>query len=359
MDDMANVRIKKMERLPTFNQLQRLFPLSSVARRTVEKGRKDIINILSGIDKRLLVLVGPCSVHDYDEMLEISYRNSLLAKKYIDKMVLVERVCLDKPRTKKDWPGFLNDPKLDGTYDIPFGYKRGAKLMSKILDMELAISCEVLTPISFHILSNRVSFSWVGARTVTSPDVRNAASGVRNTASGVSVPIGIKNSNGSDNITDALNAMEFVTKPGVFPGPDDDGVCCRVVTKGNPNPVLILRGAKSGPNYKEEFVSMAVQELKKRGLSEKIIVDCSHGNCGGDYRKQVDVARDVVRQRVSGNHNLVGLMFEGYHEGGKQTVKLGEKDSRKKVKPRLSVTDACLPQDDLEKLLEEIYLTLK
>jgi 3-deoxy-7-phosphoheptulonate synthase len=349
---MTNIRIHAMEQLPTFNTLKDLIPLSDVAQKTVEDGRTNVTNILRGHDKRLLVIAGPCSIHNRSEALEIASKMSILAKKYQDKIVIVMRVCLDKPRTKKDWCGFLNDPKLDGSHDISYGYRNGRKLMSEILEMGLPIACELLTPVNFHIVSDMVSYAWVGARTVASPETRNASSGL-------SVPVGIKNPNGSDNLADALNAMEFVTQPGVFPGPDDDGVFCRILTNGNPDPNLILRGGKSGPNYAKEFIDKAVLELRSRKLPDKIIVDCSHGNCDGDYNKQLDVAMYIVDQRISGNQDVVGLMIESYLDEGRQTVKLGERDSAGKIKPRFSVTDSCISEGSLELLLEKIYKLLK
>ncbi|MDD4803887.1 MAG: 3-deoxy-7-phosphoheptulonate synthase [Candidatus Pacebacteria bacterium] len=351
---MTNIRIHAMEPLPTFNFLKELIPLTERRQRVVEKGRLDVTNILGGIDKRLLIIAGPCSIHDYRETVEIAQKISALARKYSDKMAILMRVCLDKPRTKKDWCGFLNDPKLDGSHDIPFGYKNGRKLMGEILDMGLPIACELLTPINFHIVSDMVSYAWVGARTVASPETRNMSSGL-------SVPVGIKNPNSTDNITDALNAMEFVTQPGVFPGPDDDGVFCRILTRGNPNPNLILRGGKSGPNYKGEFILKFVQELRDRKLPDKIVVDCSHGNCEGDHKKQLEVFKYLIDQKAGGlNPNVVGVMIESYLDEGKQDkgLKLGEPGSKEKVKPRLSVTDACISESDLENALAMAYQKL-
>lgn len=351
---MTNIRIHAMEPLPTFNFLKELIPLTEKRQRIVEKGRLDVTNILGDTDKRLLVIAGPCSIHDYGETIEIAQKISTLAKKYSDKMVVLMRVCLDKPRTKKDWCGFLNDPKLDGSHDISFGYKNGRKLMGEILDMGLPIACELLTPINFHIVSDMVSYAWVGARTVASPETRNMSSGL-------SVPVGIKNPNSTDTITDALNAMEFVTQPGVFPGPDDDGIFCRILTRGNPNPNLILRGGKSGPNYRKEFISKFVQELRDRKLPDKIVVDCSHGNCEGDYKKQLEVFKYLIDQKAGGlNPNVVGVMIESYLDEGKQDkgLKLGESRSKEKVKPRLSVTDACISESDLENALTMAYQKL-
>ena len=351
---MTNIRIHAMEQLPTFNTLKDLIPLSDVAQKTVEDGRTNVTNILRGHDKRLLVIAGPCSIHNRSEALEIASKMSILAKKYQDKIVIVMRVCLDKPRTKKDWCGFLNDPKLDGSHDISYGYRNGRKLMSEILEMGLPIACELLTPVNFHIVSDMVSYAWVGARTVASPETRNASSGL-------SVPVGIKNPNGSDNLADALNAMEFVTQPGVFPGPDDDGVFCRILTRGNPNPNLILRGGKSGPNYKGEFILKFVQELRDRKLPDKIVVDCSHGNCEGDHKKQLEVFKYLIDQKAGGlNPNVVGVMIESYLDEGKQDkgLKLGEPGSKEKVKPRLSVTDACISESDLENALAMAYQKL-
>lgn len=351
---IVNKRIHTMEQLPTYNQLKDLIPLTEKGRKTVERARKDVEDILNGKDSRFLIITGPCSVHDYKEAIEIANGLSFLAEKYKDKMVILMRVCLDKPRTKVGWCGFFNDPKLDGSCDMVYGYKNGRKLMGEILEMGLPIACELLTPVNFHIVSDMVSYAWVGARTVASPETRKASSGL-------SVPVGVKNPNGSDDITDALNAMEVITHPGVFPGPDDDGVLCRILTNGNPNPNLILRGGKSGPNYKTENISGFVKELKSRGLPENIIVDCSHGNCENDYNKQLEVFEYLVDQRVKGlNPNVVGVMIESYLDGGKQDkeLKLGEAGSKEKVKPRLSVTDACISGLELENALATAYQKL-
>ncbi len=354
MTRMTNIRIHAMERLPTFSFLNDLIPLTIKGQQTVERGRLDVTNILKGLDKRFLVIAGPCSIHDYREAIEIAYKINKLAEKYKDKIVVLMRVCLNKPRTKKDWCGYFNDPKLDGSCDMVYGYKNGRKLMSEIIEMGLPIACELLIPVDFHIVSDMVSYAWVGARTIASPETRNASSGL-------SVPVGIKNSNRTDDITDALNAIEFVTHPSTFSGPDDDGLPCRILTNGNPDPNLILRGGKSGSNYDTETVSGFVQELKSRRLPENIIVDCSHGNCEGDYHKQLEVFEYLVDQRVRGlNPNVVGVMIESYLDEGKQDkgLKLGELGSKEKVKPRLSVTDACISEIDLESALASAYLKL-
>jgi 3-deoxy-7-phosphoheptulonate synthase len=343
-----------MKPLPTFNDLKDLIPLTAKRQNTVERGRLDVTNILKGVDKRFLVIAGPCSIHDYKEAIEVAYKISVLAERYKDKMVILMRVCLNKPRTKKDWCGYFNDPKLDGSCDMIFGYKNGRKLMSEIIEMGLPIACELLIPVDYHIVSDMVSYAWVGARTIASPETRNASSGL-------SVPVGIKNPNRTDDITDALNAIEFVTHPSTFSGPNDDGKNCTILTEGNPDPNLILRGGKSGPNYMTEKVNIFAQELKEKKLPENIIVDCSHGNCENDYERQLKVLEYLIDQRVKGlNPNVVGVMIESYLNGGKQDngLKLGELGSKEKVKSRLSVTDACISESDLENALAAAYQKL-
>ena len=263
---MTNIRIHAMEPLPTFNFLKELIPLTERRQRVVEKGRLDVTNILGGIDKRLLIIAGPCSIHDYRETVEIAQKISALARKYSDKMAILMRVCLDKPRTKKDWCGFLNDPKLDGSHDIPFGYKNGRKLMGEILDMGLPIACELLTPINFHIVSDMVSYAWIGARTVASPETRNMSSGL-------SVPVGIKNPNSTDNITDAL-ANGDTWNVNAY-GPITDAVAEVRGRKWTPNFLVVDPSALSGILKSDMFIDAA-----KYGSNEQI-VNGEIGKVGG------------------------------------------------------------------------------
>jgi 3-deoxy-7-phosphoheptulonate synthase len=349
---MINNNIKKVETLPTFNQLKESFPLSSKSEETVQRGKEEVVKILLGEDNRFLVIAGPCSIHSYEEAIEIANSLNVLKEKYKDKIVILMRVCLDKPRTKKDWCGFFNDPSLDGTCDISSGYKEGRRLMSEITEMGLPIACELLTPANFNMIKDFVSYAWVGARTITSPETRNASTGL-------SIPVGIKNSNKDDSISDVLNAMDFIRQPSIFPTISDDGIFSKIETLGNLNTNLILRGGKSGPNYQTENVTGFVEDLNKLNLPNKIIVDCSHGNCEGDYKKQIDVVDYLIKERGSGvSNNVVGIMIESYIDGGKQNkdLKLGKIDSKEKIEPRLSLTDACISESDLEKVLEGIYL---
>lgn len=350
---MANINIKAMKILPTFSQLKKLFPLTRKAEETIRKGREDVIGILTGKDKRLLVIAGPCSIHSYDEAIEIAKGLSEAAQKYSEKMVILMRVCCDKPRTKRDWCGWFSDPNLDGSHDIALGYKMGRKLMLEIAEMGLPIACELLTPNNFHVVSDVVSYAWIGARTITSPETRNAGSGL-------SVPVGIKNANVNDEITDALHAMDYVRHPGFFTGFNNGGRFCLISTKGNPHPNLILRGGKSGPNYKTDIVEGFVCELRKRELPDKVVVDCSHGNCEGDYKRQLEVLDYLINARVLGDENVVGVMIESYLKEGKQSkdLKLGVAGSRERVEPGLSVTDACISKSDLENALATMFQKL-
>ncbi|MFA7252784.1 MAG: 3-deoxy-7-phosphoheptulonate synthase [Candidatus Paceibacterota bacterium] len=344
---MSNTRIRKVKRLPSFNDLKKDIPLSGIARETVISSRQAIEDILSGKDKRILLLCGPCSVHDVKEAILLAKKMVPLIKRYRKQFLIVMRFCFDKPRTKNDWPGIASDPWHDGTYDVAFGHELCRRTMMTILDLGVPFACEMLDQNNYHMVSDLVSYAWIGARTVSSPVTRRVASGV-------SVPLGIKNSNKDDTITEVLNALDTITQPSVFTGTDDDGQLSRLPTDGNRDAHLILRGGKSGPNYHQEYLQQSSAELAKAGYCPKVLIDCSHGNSGGDYTKQSGVFLSGLKRIKNGEPNILGFMIEAYHNGGKQNgVRLGTVEARGKLKPLLSVTDACIPHEQLVALLEE------
>lgn len=354
---MTNVNVKSIRPLPSFNELKRDYPLTEKAKATVVSARESVSAILKGENQsQHLLIVGPCSVHDYEETLAYARQLMELQQKYGDRFLFLMRVCCDKPRTKKDWRGFFNDPDLDGTCDMDKGFRYARQLMLAINELGLPVACEALSDKSFNVVSDLVSYAWIGARTVTSPDVRDLATGL-------SMPVGIKNSNADDHFDSALNAIEFALHPSVFAGPDDDGKISCVRTSGNPQPHLILRGGKSGPNYDLKHIRRASAELRASHLPERLIVDCSHGNAKGDEKNQIDVLVYLAHKLAAGERAIAGFMLESYLSGGKQdkeTCKLlGTQEGASRVKPGLSVTDSCLSFADTTKLIEQVYLFLK
>jgi len=273
------------------------------------------------------------------EVLEIA-QNIVKDQKIKQKdYYLVIRVCPNKPRTKKDWSGYVPDPHLDGSSDIAFGYHSIRQLMANILELGVPIACEMLDINDYNVVSDMISYAWIGARTVGSPVTRTAASGI-------TAPVGVKNSNSKDTFEDATNALDVVTKPGVMTCPGDDGYHSRIATKGNHFAHIILRGGRSGPNYHARYVSKIRNELKAAGFIDRVLIDCSHGNSNGDYKKQAYIFKNIARRIKKGERGIIGMMLEVYLDGGQQKVKLGEPGAAQKIVPRLSVTDKCLSYEE-------------
>ena len=327
--------------LPSFNELSKEIPLSTSVKKLVIGSRETICDIIRGVDNRQLLIVGPCSVHNPDETLRFARLIAGLMKIKQDKYFIVMRVCFDKPRTKKDWPGFMSDPYLDGTYDTVYGYKTTRKLMVDILDLGIPIACEMLDMNNYNIVSDTVSYAWIGARTVASPVTRILASGI-------TAPVGVKNSNSKDTFEDATNALDVITKPGVFTGPGDDGYHCRIPTKGNAYAHIVLRGGNRGPNYQTRHVEKIRMELVSAGFIDRVLIDCSHGNSNGDYKKQINIFLNIARRIAKKEGGIIGVMLEVYLDGGKQSVKLGVAGANTSIKPNLSVTDKCLSFSEFE-----------
>ena len=343
-----DLRVQEMTMLETPQALRETLPASITARETVTRTRDAIRRILSKQDSRLLVVVGPCSIHDTDAALDYAARLQSVAARFADQMLIVMRTYFEKPRTTVGWRGLINDPHLDGSFDMRAGLQKARALMAKINDLGLPVATEMLDPITPQYFSDLVSFAAIGARTTESQTHRALASGV-------SMPVGFKN--GTDGgLQIAIDALVSAGSPHSFLGVGADGVCRVVKTTGNPDTVLILRGGKTGgPNYDEKSVAEAARELRARSdASPSLIVDCSHANSGYDPDRQADAWRSVVRQRANGNHALVGLMVESHLFGGKQS--LGTDPTR--LRYGVSVTDGCLGWDTTLDLLEEAHQTL-
>ncbi|MBH0118068.1 3-deoxy-7-phosphoheptulonate synthase, partial [Rhodococcus sp. CX] len=302
-----------------------------VAAATVRSGRADTVGILDGTDDRLLVVVGPCSVHDPAAAMDYARRLAAKADELRDDLHIVMRVYFEKPRTTLGWKGLLNDPHLDGTYDINTGLRIGRKLLLDVSSLGLPVGCEFLDPILPQYYADLVTYGAIGART--------AASQVhRQLCSALSMPVGIKNSTEGD-VQVAVDGTRAAAASHVFPGTDLDGQAALIQTVGNPDCHVILRGGSSGPNYDAETVADTLARLRKAGLPERVVVDASHGNSSKNHEKQVDVVTDIAERIVAGEKGIVGLMLESFIEAGRQDLTLGKADELEYGK---SITDACI-----------------
>ncbi|MEI6420154.1 MAG: 3-deoxy-7-phosphoheptulonate synthase [bacterium] len=335
--------------LPTFNTLKTILPLTAELASFVKVSTEEIKNILAGKSDKILLLTGPCSIHNYSEAIKIAEELVKIQTQFPQYFIAM-RVCCDKPRTKKDWEGYFNDPDLDGTCDIAKGLTESRRLILDILKLGLPVACEVLNPLSHFAIADLYSYTWIGARTATAPFLRNYASGLN-------TPIGVKNSNEGDSFVSAINAIDYITHPSIYSGVNEEGQLAKIETVGNKLGHLILRGNKSGPNYSEEFVTSAVNELTTRNLPTRLVIDCSHGNCEGDYKKQISVFDNVIIRIKNGEKNIAGLMLEVYLQDGKQDSKcrLGTPQALQCLLPNTSATDACI---SIEQLVQTLTKTV-
>ncbi len=301
---------------------------------TVRRGRDGVVDILDGRDDRLIVIVGPCSVHDTTAAMDYARRLAEKADELGDRLLVVMRVYFEKPRTTLGWKGLVNDPHLDGSFDINEGLRVGRQLLVDISALGLPVGCEFLDPITPQYIADLVSYGAIGART--------AASQVhRQLCSALSMPVGIKNSTEGD-IQVAVDGTRAASASHVFPGTDLDGQAALIRTTGNPDCHVILRGGVDGPNYDAASVADTVARLRKSSLPERVVIDASHGNSAKDHNKQVGVVTDVSARVAAGEHGIVGMMLESFIEAGRQDLTLGRKDE---LTYGQSITDACLDWD--------------
>ena len=308
----------------------------------VKKARNDIKKIINREDSRRFFIVGPCSIHNYNEALEYAEKLKILSDKVKDKIVILMRVYLEKPRTNIGWKGFINDPELNHSYNISEGIELSRKLLIEILKKGVPVSEELLDILVYPYIIDLISFGSIGARTTESQTHRQVVSGL-------SLPIGFKNST-SGSIEASINAIETAANKHHFLGISEDGHVSKINTNGNKNCCQILRGGDSGPNYEEEFVKEVEERLAEENLSKNIVIDCSHGNSLRDYERQGEVFRDVVNQ-MKINKNIIGLMLESNLEEGSQEIP----EDLTCLKKGVSVTDGCIGWNETERLILEAY----
>lgn len=340
-----NLNIVAQQALLPPSTLHDAVPATVRASQTVSHARNTVTNILTGQDKRLLVVVGPCSIHDISAAKDYAQRLKALADELQDQLFIVMRVYFEKPRTTVGWKGLINDPRMDDSFHIEEGLHIARKLLVDLNDMGLPCGTEALDPITPQYLGDLIAWSAIGARTTESQTHREMASGL-------SSPVGFKN--GTDgNLDVALNAMLSAAQPHTFLGINGDGQVALTQTRGNTYGHLILRGGTQ-PNYDSVAVAEAEAELTKAKLPVNIVVDCSHGNSRKNHARQSLVLKDVVGQIVDGNQSIKGVMLESNLFEGNQ--KLGQPQD---LRYGVSITDACLGWDATASGLREAALRLK
>ncbi|SIT05098.1 3-deoxy-7-phosphoheptulonate synthase [Neptunomonas antarctica] len=344
---VENLNIESHSVLITPEDLKSKLPISEAAATTVMEGRQVIRDILDGKDKRLFVVIGPCSIHDVDAALEYGKRLKGLSEQVKDSIYVVMRVYFEKPRTTVGWKGLINDPYLNDSFEIEEGLHIARKLLIDLSEMGLPLATEALDPISPQYMQDLIAWSAIGARTTESQTHREMSSGL-------SCTVGFKN--GTDgNLTVATNALSSVQHPHNFLGINPDGQVAIIRTKGNQYGHIVLRGGGGKPNYDSVNVSICEQALDKSGLQKNIMIDCSHANSSKDPALQPLVADNAANQILEGNKSIVGLMIESNLEWGNQSIPENLED----LKYGVSVTDACIDWPATEKCLLDMHNKLK
>lgn len=340
-----NLNIKGFVEVIAPADLKQVFPQSEAASEFVARSRRQVIDILENRDPRLMVVVGPCSIHDPQAALDYARRLARLSHELQDQLLLVMRVYFEKPRTTVGWKGLINDPDLNGTHQISKGLGVARQLFCAITDLKLAIATEMLDTITPQYFADLISWGAIGARTTESQPHREMSSGL-------SFPVGFKNST-DGNLRIAMDAMSAAAHAHSFLGINRNGRISIVQTTGNPHVHIVLRGGSGGPNYQRQAIAETETELAKRQLSGAIMVDCSHANSNKDHRRQPQVAQEVVDQIAAGNRSIRALMIESNLEEGSQPV--GDPCS---LRYGVSITDKCIDWATTETLLRDIHARL-
>lgn len=339
---IENQNIINISPLTPPNTMKADLPITDTITSIILQARQQIRDILHGRDQhRLLVIIGPCSIHDSEAALAYAERLKKVAERVNDQMLIVLRTYFEKPRTTIGWKGLINDPHLDGTCDIGQGFALARKLLLEINGMGLPCATEFLDPVTPQYISDLISWAAIGARTTESQTHREMASGL-------SMPVGLKN--GTDGgLQVALNAMIAARHSHSFIGINGEGLTSVIKTSGNPDRHIVLRGGGGKVNYNPEDISAAMDFLSKEHIPRPILVDCSHGNSEKDHTRQVGVARSVVDQFTDGQSAIMGLLVESNLKPGNQKWKVGQP-----LEWGISITDACIGWEETEELLEEL-----
>ncbi len=341
MTRVSDVHVIANTALPSPRELSTEIPRSEAHAAFVPQARAEIARILSGEDGRFLAVVGPCSIHDLKGGREYAERLAALAREVKDSVLVVMRVYFEKPRTTVGWKGLIMDPHLDGTHDIPTGFRLARTFLRDVLDLGLPTATEMLDPITPQYIADLTCWSAIGARTTESQTHRQMASGL-------STPVGFKNTT-SGALGPAINAIKAAMQPQTFLGIRDDGRASVVVTEGNPDCHVILRGGDDGPNYSAEHVAKSLDLLTRNGLAPVVMIDASHANCSKDFRKMPTVFRDILAQRRGGTRGIIGAMLESNLIAGAQAMP----ESADALTYGQSITDPCIDWATTEELVRE------
>lgn len=337
-----NLNIESIEPLFSPEEIKCRLPLSEQGSARVMKNRRDVEQILDHKSDRMMVIVGPCSIHNVEEALEYAHRLKALSNEVDDRLMLIMRVYFEKPRTITGWKGLIYDPDLDESYKIQKGLEIARKLLLDIDELGLATATEALDPVTTQYIVDLISWSAIGARTTESQTHRQLVSGM-------SMPVGFKNTT-DGSVQVALEAVRSSMHPHAFLGVLESGCSGVFRSKGNQYGHIVLRGGADGPNYGAEHIAFTRELMKKSGVTPSIVVDCSHANSEKQALKQSMVAKDLIGQKSTGEDSIVGLMIESNLEFGAQKV-----TEFNVPRPGVSITDECLCWSRTEKLIREIY----
>ena len=338
---LDNLNVEQQEVLITPEELKSKLPVSETVRLAINGYRETVRNIVDRRESRLLVVVGPCSIHDIAAAKEYAQRLKTLSDEIADQVFIVMRAYFEKPRSTVGWKGLINDPYLDDSFKVPQGLHIGRQLLLDLSEMGLPLATEALDPITPQYLQDLISWSAIGARTTESQTHREMASGL-------SCPVGFKN--GTDgSLGVAINALQSVANPHRFLGISPEGQVSVVHTKGNAHAHIVLRGGSNGPNYSAEHIANCEAALAKLDLTQSIMIDCSHANSNKDHRQQRNVVDAVRAQLDEGNQSITGLMIESHLNAGNQSI-----NNAGGLDYGVSITDACIDWQETEELLRDL-----
>lgn len=344
---LENLNIQSQETLITPLDLKRDIPLTDKAADTIASGREAVQNILDGKDKRIFIVVGPCSIHDLDAAKDYAQRLKKLADEVSDTLLIIMRVYFEKPRTTTGWKGLINDPYMNDSFKIQEGLHIGRQLLMDVAELGLPTATEALDPISPQYLQDLITWSAIGARTTESQTHREMASGL-------STAVGFKN--GTDgSLSVAINAMQSASSPHRFLGINNEGRVSIITTKGNPYSHVVLRGGDGKPNYDSVSVSLCEKELEKAGIVPRIMVDCSHANSNKNHDLQPLVLDNIGNQILEGNKSICGVMIESHLKAGNQKIPANLED----LEYGVSITDACIDWETTESSLKALRDKIK
>ncbi|CAN5738373.1 3-deoxy-7-phosphoheptulonate synthase [soil metagenome] len=337
----SNLRIAGIRPLVPPAILMEQLPLPREGAIVVQRSRQAISQVLSGADDRLIVVVGPCSIHDADAARDYATRLASLSQEVGEDLILIMRVYFEKPRTTVGWKGLINDPYRDGSFAVNDGLRIARQVLLDVIELGLPAGCEFLDPVSPQFIADAVSWAAIGARTTESQVHRNLSSGL-------SMPVGFKNGTSGD-VQIAIDALSAASYPHQFMSVTEQGVAAIVETRGNRDTHLILRGGQRGTNYDEASVRETLEALQLSNLPARVMIDASHGNSDKDYARQPLVSRSVAEQVASGNKGIVGVMLESFLKDGRQDL-----NGKPNLEYGQSVTDACMGWDMTIPVIREL-----